>query len=123
MKNDLTERLFNFAITVIGIIRKFPRSSEYQVISYQLCKSATSSGANYEEALAGSSKQDFIYKTEISLREMKESNYWLRIIKAIEEKGVLSRDSIDELINESSQLSKILASIVINARKGCEGSK
>ena len=123
MKNDLTERLFNFAIAVIGIIRKFPRSSEYQVISYQLCKSATSSGANYEEALAGSSKQDFIYKTEISLREMKESNYWLRIIKAIEEKDVLSRDSIDELINESSQLSKILASIVINARKGCEGSK
>ena len=123
MKNDLTERLFNFAITVIGIIRKFPRSSEYQVISYQLCKSATSSGANYEEALAGSSKQDFIYKTEISLREMKESNYWLRIIKAIEEKDVLSRDSIDELINESSQLSKILASIIINAKKDREGSK
>ena len=123
MKNDLTERLFNFAIAVIGIIRKFPRSSEYQVISYQLCKSATSSGANYEEALAGSSKQDFIYKTEISLREMKESNYWLRIIKAIEEKGVLSRDSIDELINESSQLSKILASIIINAKKDREGSK
>lgn len=123
MKNDLTERLFNFAIAVIGIIRKFPRSSEYQVISYQLCKSATSSGANYEEALAGSSKQDFIYKTEISLREMKESNYWLRIIKAIEEKGVLSRNSIDELINESSQLSKILASIIINAKKDREGSK
>ena len=123
MKNDLTERLFNFAIAVICIIRKFPRSSEYQVISYQLCKSATSSGANYEEALAGSSKQDFIYKTEISLREMKESNYWLRIIKAIEEKGVLSRDSIDELINESSQLSKILASIIINAKKDREGSK
>ena len=98
-------------------------SIRLSLTSYQLCKSATSSGANYEEALAGSSKQDFIYKTEISLREMKESNYWLRIIKAIEEKGVLSRNSIDELINESSQLSKILASIIINAKKDREGSK
>lgn len=123
MKNDLTERLFNFAVTVIGIIRKFPRSSEYQVISYQLCKSATSSGANYEEALAGSSKQDFIYKTEISLREMKESNYWLRIIRQIGNEEKDMKERCDKLIDESSQLSKILASIIINAKKGTEGSK
>lgn len=97
MKNDFAKRLFDSAIAVIGQVRKFPKSSEYQVIYYQLCKSATSSGANYEEAQAGSSTQDFIYKTEISLRKMKESNYWLRIIKAIEEDGMLSRDSIKHI--------------------------
>lgn len=117
MKNDLATRLFDFAIADIGQVRKYPKSSEYQVISYQLYKSVTSSGANYEEAQAGSSKQDFIYKTEISLREMKESNYWFRIIKAIEEGGVLSRDSIDILIDESEQLEKILASIIVKAKR------
>ncbi len=123
MKQDLTERLFNFAVTVIGVIRKLPRSSEYQVISYQLSKSATSSGANYEEALAGSSKQDFIYKTEIALREMKESNYWLRIIRSIGSEENDMKERCDKLIDESSQLSKILASIIINAKKGSERSK
>ena len=123
MKNDLTERLFNFAVAVIDIVRKFPRSSEYQVISYQLCKSATSSGANYEEALAGSSKQDFIYKTEISLREMKESNYWLRIIREIEEESLQGGERLNELIGESEELSKILATIIIRTKENVEASR
>lgn len=60
-------------------------SSELNVIKYQLTKSATSIGANYEEAQAGSSKLDFTNKVRISLREMRESNYWLRILKGINE--------------------------------------
>ncbi len=71
----------------------------------------------------GSSKQDFIYKTEISLREMKESNYWLRIIKEIDEDGMLSGESIDKLISESSQLAKILASIIVKTKRAAEVSR
>lgn len=62
MKNDLAKRLFGFAVGAINLIRKFPKLPEYQAISYQLCKSATSAGANYEEAQAGSSKQDLSIK-------------------------------------------------------------
>ncbi|MBO8093605.1 MAG: four helix bundle protein [Prosthecochloris sp.] len=119
MKRDLQQRLFDFAVSVIKTVRLLPRSSEYRVISYQLCKSATSSGANYEEARAASSRPDFIYKTEIALREMKESNYWLRIILAVshdvDSDAVF--DSVNELALESSQLSKILASIIIRAKQ------
>ncbi len=123
MKNDLAKRLFNFAVAIITLIRKFPKSPEYQVISYQLCKSATSSGANYEEAQAGSSKQDFIYKTEISLREMKESNYWLRIIREIEEESLQERERLNELIGESEELSKILATIIVRTKENVEASR
>ncbi len=123
MKNDLADRLFDFSVAVIDIIRSFPKASEYQVISYQLCKSATSSGANYEEAQAGSSKQDFIYKTEISLREMRESNYWLRIIREIEEEGLQERERLNELIGESEERSKILATIIVRTKENVEGSR
>jgi four helix bundle protein len=58
-KNDLDKRLFDFAVRVIKFLRTLPATSEYNVIKYQLTKSATSSGANYEEAQAGSSRADF----------------------------------------------------------------
>jgi len=75
MSNELNERLFNFAIKCLKLIRTLPDTTEYRVIKYQLAKSSTSSGANYEESQAGSSKSDFNNKVRISLREMRESNY------------------------------------------------
>lgn len=111
MKNDLNERLFNFAIRCLKFIRNIPSTTEYRVIKYQLAKSATSSGANYEESQAGSSKADFNNKVRISLREMRESNYWLRIIEGINEKSTI-KDELEWLINESKELKNILGSIV-----------
>jgi four helix bundle protein len=74
-KNNLEERHFNFAVRCIKFLRTLPSSFEYNVIKYQLTKSCTSSGANYEEAQAGSSRADFTNKVRIALREMRESNY------------------------------------------------
>lgn len=81
------------------------------MIRYQLIKSSTSSGANYEEAQAGSSRKKFHNKVNISLKEISESNYWLVVIKAIDEikKG---EKELDWLINESEELDNILGSIV-----------
>ena len=107
MDVDLGKRLFDFAVRVIKLVRTFSSSKEYEVIKYQLVKSATSSGANYEESQSASSKAEFKYKIDISLREMRESNYWLRIVKAIS----ISDNKIDELIKESEDLKKILGSI------------
>ena len=111
--NDLGKRLFGFSVKTIKYIRKLPRTTEYKVIKYQLTKSSTSCGANYEEAQAGSSKADFNNKVRISLREMRESNYWLRIIQAI------INDENEELlwlIQESKELKNILGSIVQKTR-------
>jgi len=68
MNNDLQIRLLNFIVRVIKFLRNLPNSPEYSVIKYQLIKSSSSTGANYEEAQAASSKADFIYKVQISLR-------------------------------------------------------
>ena len=59
MDKGLGNRLFEFAVNVIKFCRKLPRTKEFDVIRYQLTKSATSSGANYEEAQSASSRADF----------------------------------------------------------------
>ncbi len=112
-KNNLEERLFNFAVRCIKFLRTMPSASEFNVIKYQLTRSATSSGANYEEAQAGSSKADFTNKVRIALREMRESNYWLRILKGI---GNEDNPELNSLIQESKELKLILGSIVQKSR-------
>ncbi len=111
--NDLETRLFSFAVRTIKYLRTLPAKIEFKVIRYQLIKSSTSSGANYEEAQAGSSKADFNNKVRISLREMRESNYWLRIIHGIIEK---EDQELSSLIKESDELKNILGSIVQKTR-------
>ena len=112
-ENDLSKRLFDFAVQVITYQRTLARTTEYDVIKYQLTKSSTSAGANYEESQGASSKADFSNKVFISLKEMRESNYWLRIIKAINQN---KSAELDILIKESEELKNILGSITTKTR-------
>ncbi len=111
---EFAKRLFRFSVDVIKLIRKLPSSDEFRVIKNQLTKSATSSGANYEEAQSAVSRADFHNKVSISLREMKESNYWLRIVREIYSK---EKEEIEILISESSELKNILGSIASKTDK------
>jgi four helix bundle protein len=107
--NDLLDRTFNFGVDVLKLIRTLPKDSEYTLIRYQLGKSATSVGANYEEAQAGSSKADFKNKVRIALKEARESNYWLRIIIAL---GNIKNSELDRLLQESKEIKNILGAII-----------
>jgi four helix bundle protein len=116
MDIDLAGRLFNFAVRVIKFLRNLPSEPELNNIRYQLSKSSSSSGANYEEAQAGYSKADFLFKIDISLKEMRESNYWLRIIEATcEFEGILAEE-LNGLVKESSELKSILGKISSSTR-------
>ena len=79
-----------------------------KALSYQLLKCGTSAGSNYEEADDGSSDRDTLAKRKISLREMKETRYRLRLLRKC---GYLLRDQ-DPVINESDELVRILATLV-----------
>jgi four helix bundle protein len=106
-ENELSKRLFNFAVDVIKMLKTLQGGNEIKIISNQLGKAATSSGANYEEAQAAVSRADFGNKVGISLKEMRGSNYWLRILKDLfpENKEII------RLTNESYELKSILGSI------------
>ena len=64
----------------MDIIDLLPKPTGAKNIAYQLAKSGTSVGANYEESQASQSKEDFYYKIGICLREARESNDWLRLL-------------------------------------------
>jgi len=113
---DLNSRLFNFAVRSIKFLKKLPNTPEFTTIRYQYSKSSCSSGANYEESQAGSSRPDFSNKVRISLREMRESNYWLRIIHATVPE-LREDEELNWLLQESEELKKILGSIVSKTSK------
>jgi four helix bundle protein len=108
-ENDLLERTFKFGVKCLKMLKALPHTSEYQIIKYQLGKSATSVGANYEEAQAGSSKADFKNKVRIALKEARESNYWLRILSELQDDPF---EELETLVQESKELKNILASII-----------
>jgi len=106
-ENELSKRLFKFSVDIIRMLRTLNTGIENRIIINQLGKSATSAGANYEESQAAVSRADFGNKIGISLKEMRESNYWLRILKEL-----YPRDSeIDRLTTESQELKNILGTI------------
>ena len=95
------------------MLKTLPRSSVNDIIRYQLAKSSTSVGANYEEAQGAYSKEDFKHKVGISLKEIRETNYWLRIMERT------CTVDIQAELKESVELIKIFHSVMknINFRK------
>src|SRR4051812_8724967 len=78
-ENKILELTFNFSLEIIGLYKQLIQQSEY-VISKQLLRSATSIGANVEEANAAQTKKDFITKMSIASKEARETKYWLRLL-------------------------------------------
>jgi four helix bundle protein len=83
-------------------------------LAYQLVDAGTSVGANLEEAEAGQSKADFISKCRISLKEARETLYWLRLIVASD---FLPEERVATLRDEANEIVAILTAIVKNASK------
>ena len=79
IQSDLSERHESFAAKVIKGIARIQRNFAGRHIAGQLIRSATSAGANYEEACGAESRQDFIHKLQIVLKELRESLFWLRV--------------------------------------------
>ena len=106
---DLRERLFQFACVVVRVVQFLhTRGPVATALSYQLLRCGTSAGANYEEADDGSSDRDTRAKRRITLRELKEARFRLRVLRHCE---LLSKEH-DPVINESDELVRIVATLV-----------
>jgi four helix bundle protein len=82
---DIHERVFEFACRIVRLHRALTRRrGSDRVAANQLLRSGTGIGANLEEAQAAQSKADFVAKARISLKEARESHYWLRLLEATE---------------------------------------
>jgi four helix bundle protein len=80
----------------------------------QLIRAGTSSASNYEEACGAESRSDFAHKMSIVLKELKESRFWLKLIRRTR---MLTPQYTDPIINECEQLCAIVAKSIITAKK------
>ena len=111
---DLEERLLEFAVRTIRLSRKIESSEAGKHISNQLLRSSTSPLANHAEAQAAESARDFIHKMKISLKELRETQRWLKLVKRvplIETPGLL-----DEILAETDQLIRIFVTSIKTAK-------
>ncbi len=111
MRNEISERLVDFASEVIRLMEKIPAKTTVKKLSDQLLRSATSVGANYEEAQGAESKADFVHKFQIALKEIRETHYLLRIVG----KSMPSLE-LHPLIDEARQIRAILSKSVATAK-------
>ncbi len=120
-RRDLGERLLDYAVRVVRVAESLPKTLVGRRIADQLLRSGISVGANYEEAQGAESREDFIHKLQIALKELRESNYWLRLlIKA----GKIPPERLGDLLDESNQLRAMLSKGVATAKgKAKEPSK
>jgi len=105
---DLSERLLRFSVDVIKMLGNIERRRELDVVKYQLSKSVTSIGANYQESQS-STRKEFSSRVRICVREALETRYWIRILLAL---GLAEEEKIKAAHQESEEIIKILKTIL-----------
>ena len=95
--DELVERLIDFAARVGKVVDALPDTRMGRHIGGQLVRSGTSPAPNYEEACAAESRADFVHKLSISLKELRESRCWIRLIIKTE---MLPEHRMGELFDE-----------------------
>jgi four helix bundle protein len=106
---DLRDRLFEYACVIVYVVQYLHTRDEVaRTLGSQILRAGNSAGANYEEADDGSSIADTRGKRRISLRELKEALFRLRVVR---ETGYLGPE-YDSVIEETLELKRIMASLV-----------
>ncbi len=101
-------RTRKFAVSIIRLSSRLPKTSEGQVIRNQITKAGTSIGANYREANRARSKADFRNKIKICESEASETQYWLELISDL---NWLPRKEFDTVFKECSELLALFTSV------------
>ena len=120
---DLEERLLNFAAEIIRLSECLPNTRAANHVAGQLLRSGTSPLPNHGEAQAAESRDDFIHKLSICLKELRESRRWLKLILRVPLTKEVAK--VEPLVSETESLIKIFAKSILTAKSrkvGCPTS-
>ena len=109
----LEERLIEFAVRIIKLSARLPKTPAGRHIAGQILRSGTSPAPNYGEARGAESPNDFTHKVRVVLKELNETLIWLRMIERSE---LLRADLLLDIISENIELCKIFATTLKTAR-------
>ena len=111
--NDLEDRLVDFAVRIIGVVEVLPDTKAGNHIAGQLVRSGTSPAPNYGEAQNAESRNDFIHKMKVALKELRETLVWLKIIVR---KPLCPPKRLIPIIQENDELISIFVTSVKTAQ-------
>jgi four helix bundle protein len=117
---QLLDRMDEFASDVIDLVEVLPTTLVGRHIGGQVLRSGTSTAANYEEACAAESRADFVHKMQIVLKELRETRFWLRMLKR--RKWPIAKEAV-ALYDEADELCRIFTSSVVTAKKALNRSR
>src|SRR6185369_14609769 len=113
---DLEARLLDYAAQVIRVTERFPDTRAGNHVAGQLLRSGTSPVPNHAEAQAAESRNDFVHKFSICLKELRESRRWLQLAQRLD--LVSPPPDLDGLLGETNALIRIFAKSIETARRG-----
>ncbi len=114
MENVIENKSFGFAVRIVKLCNYLQETKKEYTLSKQLLRCGTSVGANVAEAQQAQSKADFVSKMNIALKESVETNYWLRLLHAVD---YLTQDEFCSIYADSAEISKMLVVIVKSAKE------
>jgi four helix bundle protein len=112
-KYDLEDRLIEFAVRIIDLAEALPGTVASKNLSSQIVRSGTSPALNYAEAQSAESKNDFVHKMKICLKELRETLVCLKIILL---KGYFKENKLAALLKENSELISIFVKSIQTAK-------
>lgn len=110
----LIDKSLKFSARIVKLQKYLIKEKHETTISKQIIRSATSIGANANEAIYGISKADFISKLHISLKETAETEYWIRLLVLSE---YINENEGNSLLQDCLELKKILISTLNTSKK------
>lgn len=114
-KFDLAERLLNYSARIIRLVNQLPKTRAGNHVAGQLLRCGTSPSPNHAEAQAAESSNDFIHKMSVGLKELRETDRWLQLLKRV---PLIRRpERVDPLIHETDELIRIFVSSIRTAEK------
>ena len=118
--DELEERLVDFAVRIVKLSARLPRTPAGRHMAGQILRSGTSPAPNYGEARSAESDADFVHKLSIVLKELNETRIWLKVMVR---GGLMAAARIAGLQDENGQLAKIISTSIKTVRKRRERTK
>ena len=110
----VNERPLDCGARIIKLVEALPRSLGARRIAAQLLRRSIAVGAHYEGAQAGESRDDFVHKLQRPLKELRESNYSLRLLGRA---GIIPAKRLESILDESNQLKAMLSKAVVTTKR------
>ena len=111
--NVILEKSMEFAVRIVNLRKYLIHEKREHIMSEQLLKCGTSVGANAREAKYGQSRNDFISKMSIALKEAAETEYWLELLYRTD---YLVKEEYESIQKDCKEILKILIKIVKNSK-------